>query len=224
MKLITPFFSLLLLASCLEAEDKAPADAKKEAPAAKAMHPAMKDPSKAAEKAPEKFTAVFDTTKGSFEITVNRDWSPLGADRFYNLVKIGYFNDVAFFRAVDGFMVQFGIHGDPAVNEVWKNANIKDDGKAKVSNTPGKVTFAKTGAPNSRSVQFFINYGNNGFLDGQGFTPFGEVSKGMGVVNSLFKGYGERPSSAQGSIQAQGNAFLKKNFPELDYIKSAKLK
>lgn len=184
----------------------------------------MKDPSKAVEKAPDKFTAVFTTTKGEFEISVNREWSPLGADRFYNLIKIGYFQDVAFFRAVDNFMVQFGIHGDPAVNSVWKNANIKDDGKAAVTNAPGKVTFAKTGAPNSRSVQFFINYGNNGFLDNQGFTPFGEVTKGMEIVNSLYKGYGERPSGAQGTIQAQGNAFLKKSFPELDYIKSAKLK
>ena len=227
MKLITPFLSIFLLVSCLEADDKEAA-AQKETPAAKTdakgSHPAMKDPSKAVEKAPDKFTAVFTSTKGDFEITVNREWSPLGADRFYNLVKIGYFQDIAFFRAVEGFMVQFGIHGDPAVNAIWKNANIKDDGKAVVSNEPGRVTFAKTGAPNSRSVQFFVNYKNNGFLDNQGFTPFGEVTKGMEVVNSLYKGYGERPSGAQATIQAKGNAFLKESFPELDYIKSAKLK
>lgn len=228
MKFITPFLSLSLLASCLKADDKE-TTAEKEAPAVakadgNAPHPAMKNPSLATEKAPDKFTAVFTTTKGEFEITVNREWSPLGADRFYNLVKIGYFQDIAFFRAVDNFMVQFGIHGDPAVNSVWKNANIDDDGKAVVSNEPGRVTFAKTGAPNSRSVQFFINYKNNAFLDGQGFTPFGEVSKGMDIVNELYKGYGERPSSAQNTIQTKGNAFLKKSFPELDYIKSAKLK
>lgn len=229
MKLITPFLSFFFLVACTEADDNAATPDKappaSEAPAdGAASHPAMKDPSKAVEKAPEKFTAVFTTTKGEFEITANREWSPLGADRFYNLVKIGYFEDVAFFRAVEGFMVQFGIHGDPAVNNVWKDANIKDDGAAVVSNEPGRVTFAKTGAPNSRSVQFFINYKNNGFLDNQGFTPFGEVTSGMEVVNGLFKGYGERPSGAQGMIQSKGNAFLKKNFPDLDYIKSAKLK
>jgi peptidyl-prolyl cis-trans isomerase A (cyclophilin A) len=235
MKLITPFLSLFFLASCLDADDPSAA-AKTDAPAAaqtesapageatKGPHPAMKDPAQATEQAPAKFTAVFSTTKGDFEITAHREWSPLGADRFYNLVKIGYFEDIAFFRAVEGFMVQFGIHGDPAVNAVWKDANIKDDGNAVVSNEPGRVTFAKTGAPNSRSVQFFINYKHNAFLDNQGFTPFGEVTGGMEVVNSLFKGYGERPSGAQGTIQAQGNAFLKQNFPELDYIKSARLK
>lgn len=226
MKFITPLFSLFLIVSCLDAEEKAaPKTPAAEAAAdGKGPHPALKDPSKAVAKAPETFTAVFDTTKGEFEITVTREWSPLGADRFYNLVKIGYFEDIAFFRAVSGFMVQFGIHGDPAVNAVWKDANIKDDGKAVVSNTPGKVTFAKTGAPNSRSVQFFINFGSNDFLDNQGFTPFGEISKGMEVVNSLYQGYGEAPSSAQGLIQEQGNKFLKGKFPELDYIKSARLK
>ena len=235
MKLIIPFCSLLsifCLASCLDADDKSAAKKEEEeAPAAennaiakKDAHPAMKDPSKAAEKAPPKFTAVFTTTKGDFEIAVTRRWSPSGADRFYNLVKIGYFQDVAFFRAVDNFMVQFGIHGDPAVNDVWKESRVWDDENAGVSNELGRVTFAKTGAPNSRSVQIFINYKNNAFLDHQGFTPFGEVTSGMDVVNSLYKGYGETPSGAQGTIQTQGNAFLKKNFPELDYIKSAKLK
>jgi len=223
MKLITPLFSLFLVISCLDAEEKAPTNADK-TEAAGTAHPAMKDPSQASEKAPDSFTAVFETTKGEFEIKVTREWSPLGADRFYNLVKIGYFEDISFFRAVSGFMVQFGIHGDPAVNKVWKNANIQDDGKAVVSNEPGKVTFAKTGAPNSRSVQFFINYGNNSFLDNQGFTPFGEVTSGMDVVNKLYQGYGEKPSQAQSTIQAQGNKFLKAKFPELDYIKSAKLK
>lgn len=230
MKLITPFLSLFVLASCLDADDKAPAAEKKETPAAaaKEAHPAMKDPSKAVEKAPDKFTAVFTTTKGEFEITVNREWSPLGADRFYNLVKIGYFQDVAFFRVVEGFMVQFGVHGDPAVNKVWKDANIKDDGKAVVTNAPGKVTLARSPGPNSRSVQFFINYGDNGRLDKDGFTPFGEVTKGMDIVKSLYSGYGDGPPYGrgpdQGVLQSQGNAFLKKSFPELDYIKSAKLK
>jgi peptidyl-prolyl cis-trans isomerase A (cyclophilin A) len=223
-KILSSLIPLLLLSSCLSGEDEAQTqDAKPETDSSK-PHPAMKDPSKATEKAPEKFTAVFETTQGKFEITAHREWSPLGADRFYNLVKIGYFEDVAFFRAVKGFMVQFGIHGNPDVNAVWKDANIKDDGEAVVSNEPGRVTFAKTGLPNSRSVQFFINYGDNGRLDSMGFTPFGEVTKGMDVVNSLHQGYGETPSQAQPAIQTQGNEFLKENFPKLDYIKSAKLK
>lgn len=224
MKFITPLLSIFLVVSCLDADEKTTQPAQAPAAADDSAHPAMKNPTKATEKAPESFTAVFDTTKGEFEITVTRKWSPLGADRFYNLVKIGYFQDVAFFRAVSGFMVQFGIHGDPAVNTVWKDANIKDDGEAVVSNEPGRVTFARTGAPDSRSVQFFVNFGNNSFLDKQGFTPFGEISKGMDVVNSLYQGYGEAPSNAQGLIQEQGNKFLKGKFPELDYIKSAKLK
>ena len=232
MKLITPFLSLFLLASCLEADDKAPAATEKAAPAAaadaKGPHPAMKDPSKAVEKAPDSFEVAFETTKGPFEVKVNREWSPLGADRFYNLVKIGYFQDIAFFRVLDGFMAQFGVHGDPDVNAVWKDANINDDGKAVVSNTPGRITFAKTGAPNSRSVQFFINYGANANLDGMGFTPFGEVTKGMEVVKSLYSGYGEGAPRGRGpdqqQLQMQGNPFLKKSFPKLDYIKSAKLK
>ena len=187
----------------------------------------MKAPSKAVEKAPETFKALLTTTKGDIEITVTRKWAPLGADRFYNLVNIGYFSDVAFFRNIGGFMAQFGIHGDPAVNTAWKNANIKDDPKGGVSNSIGKVTFAKTGAPNSRSVQFFINHGDNKNLDGMGFTPFGEVTKGMEVVKKLYSGYGEGAprgrGPSQGRFQAEGNTYLKANFPELDYIKSAKL-
>ena len=210
----------------------------KESPAAKpeqiaesndaaAPHPALKDPSKATEKAPETFKVLFTTTEGDFEVTVTRKWSPKGADRFYNLVKIGYFNDIAFFRVIGGFMAQFGIHGDPKVNTVWRGANIKDDPAAGISNTPGKITFAKTGAPHSRSVQFFINYGNNANLDSMGFTPFGEVSKGMDVVKKVHSGYGEGAprgrGPSQGKFQAEGNAYVKKQFPELDYIKSAKL-
>ncbi|MBK1834920.1 peptidylprolyl isomerase [Roseibacillus ishigakijimensis] len=234
MKLIIPFFSLFLAVSCIKADEKqeskesTPATAETPVLAEGEPHPALKDPSLAKEKAPETFEVVFETTKGEFEVKVNREWSPLGADRFYNLVKIGYFEDIAFFRVIEGFMAQFGIHGDPAVNKVWRDANINDDGKAVVSNTPGRITFAKTGAPNSRSVQFFINYGNNGNLDGMGFTPFGEVTKGMDVVKSIYSGYGEGAPRGrgpdQGMFQAQGNALLKKSFPEMDYIKSAKLK
>ncbi|MEM9080053.1 MAG: peptidylprolyl isomerase [Verrucomicrobiota bacterium] len=226
MKILTSFFSLFLFVSCLKAEEKqetsteAETQTKAEQPQS-GPHPGLKDPSKAAEKAPDTFKALFTTTEGEVEITVTRKWSPQGADRFYNLVKIGYFKDVAFFRVVNGFMAQFGIHGDSSINTAWRGATIKDDPNAGISNTPGKITFAKTGLPNSRSVQFFINYGNNDFLDNQGFTPFGEVTKGMDVVSKLYNGYGERTTQLQGQIMAKGNDFLKSNFPELDYIKSA---
>ncbi|MDE2291691.1 MAG: peptidylprolyl isomerase [Elusimicrobia bacterium] len=184
-------------------------------------------PENAKEKAPETFKALFKTTKGDFTVLVHRDWAPNGADRFYNLVKLGYFQDIAFFRAIDGFMVQFGIAGDPALSAKWRSANIDDDAAAGHSNSRGMVTFATAG-PNTRTTQMFINYKDNSFLDNQGFTPFGEVmGEGMKVIDSLYKGYGEgAPSGAgpdQGRIQREGNAYLKKDFPKLDYIKSAKI-
>ena len=222
MKLITPLLALFCLASCLDADDKAAAKTE-----GKDAHPAMKDPSKATEKAPEEFIAVFETTKGDIEVTVTREWAPAGADRFYNLVKIGYFQDIAFFRVIAGFMGQFGIHGDPAVNELWRDAKIKDDPKADISNSPGRLSFATSG-PDSRTVQLFINLGNNGRLDGMGFTPFGEVTEGMDIMKSIYSGYGEGAPSGRGPsqhlFQAQGNALLKKSFPEMDYIKSARIK
>lgn len=179
--------------------------------------PAFADPSKLTAKAPETFKAQFDTTKGKFVVEVTRSLAPIGADRFYNLVKSGYFKDIGFFRVVSGFMVQFGIHGDPAVSAKWREANISDD-PVKGSNTRGTITFATAG-PNTRTTQLFINYGNNTFLDGQGFSPFGKVIEGMDVVDKINSEYGETPN--QGAIQMQGNAYLKKNFPKLDYIKSA---
>jgi peptidyl-prolyl cis-trans isomerase A (cyclophilin A) len=187
-------------------------------------NPALLDPSLAEEKAPDKFRAKFTTTKGDFVIEVTRDWAPNGADRFYNMVKIGYLNDVAFFRNIEGFMVQFGINGNPKVNGKWREANIKDDRVVK-SNTPGYVTFAQTGRPNSRSTQVFINFGDNARLDGQRFAPFGKVVEGMDVVKSLYNGYGEGAPNGrgpdQGRIQFEGNEYLKKSFPKLDYIKKA---
>jgi|RhiMethySRZTD1v2_1073278.scaffolds.fasta_scaffold12045_9 peptidyl-prolyl cis-trans isomerase A (cyclophilin A) len=173
------------------------------------------------EKAPDTFKAKFETGKGSFVIEVTRAWSPNGADRFYNLVHNGFFDGVKFFRVVDGFMVQFGIHGDPKVSAAWRNATIKDDPVTQ-KNVRGMVTFAKTGAPNSRSTQLFINFvDRNTFLDSQGFSPFGKVIEGMDVVDKLYKAYGETPSQAQMQIQMEGNAFLEKNFPELDSITKA---
>lgn len=188
-----------------------------------AAAPAFSDPSKLTEKAPDTFDAQFDTTKGKFTVEVTRSLAPNGADRFYNLVKSGYFTDVAFFRVVPGFMVQFGISGDPAISAKWREANIPDD-PVKASNTSGTITFATAG-PNTRTTQLFINFGNNTFLDGQGFAPFGKVISGMDVVNKIDGEYGDGPPGGngpnQGLIQMQGNDYLKKNFPNLDYIKSA---
>jgi len=175
------------------------------------------DPAKLTEKSPETFKASFDTTKGKFTIEVTRSLAPNGADRFYNLVKSGYFTDIAFFRVIPGFMCQFGINGDPAVSAKWREASIQDD-PVKSSNARGTITFATAG-PNTRTTQLFINFGNNAGLDGQGFSPFGKVTDGMDVVDKINSESGERPN--QGRIQMEGNAYLKKDFPNLDYIKSA---
>lgn len=177
------------------------------------------DPSKLTEKAPETFKAQFVTTKGNFTVEVTRSLAPNGADRFYNLVRSGFFTDIAFFRVVPGFMVQFGIHGDPAVSAKWREANLTDDA-VKTSNVRGTLTFATAG-PNTRTTQLFINFGNNGGLDGQGFSPFGKVVDGMEVVDKINSDSGENPN--QGAIQQAGNAYLKKEFTNLDYIKSASL-
>lgn len=198
-----------------------------EPPAAKlpeGANPALLDPSKATEKAPDVFKAKFETTQGNFVVEVHRDWAPNGADRFYNLVKIGYLDDVAFFRAIENFMVQFGINGLPEVNAKWMDANIPDD-PVKESNKPGMVTFAQTNAPNSRSTQLFINFKDNSMLDGMRFAPFGKVVEGMDVVNKLYKGYGEGYPQGMGPdqqrVQFEGNKYLKAEFPKLDYVKKA---
>lgn len=192
----------------------------------KGPNPALRNPALADEKAPASFKAKFETTKGDFVVEVTREWSPRGADRFYNLVKIGYFRNIAFFRVIDGFMAQFGMHGDPVIGQNWSAANIQDDPVVK-SNQRGYISFAKTNMPHSRSVQFFINYKDNASLDSYGFSPFGQVIEGMQVVDSVYKGYGEGAPSgsgpSQGRIRAEGNAYLKRDFPKLDYIKKATL-
>jgi peptidyl-prolyl cis-trans isomerase A (cyclophilin A) len=178
----------------------------------------LSKPAALTETAPATFKANFDTSKGTFVIDVHRDWAPIGADRFYNLVKNGFFDDVRFFRVVPNFMVQFGMHGNPAVTSAWRSATLKDD-PVKQSNKLGYVTFAKTSAPNSRGTQLFINYKDNSFLDKDGFAPIGQVTSGMDVVTKINSQYGESPE--QGEITASGNAYLMKSFPRLDFIKSA---
>ncbi len=177
----------------------------------------LRTPSALTEQAPATYKAKFDTSKGAFVIEVHRDWAPKGADRFYNLVKNGFFDDARFFRVVPDFMVQFGIHGDPAIQKNWANANIQDDAKSQ-SNKKGFVTFATRG-PNTRTTQVFVNFKDNGFLDAQGFTPFGQVVSGMEIVEHINSQYGEKPN--QGSIQSEGNAYLNKDFPKLDFVKKA---
>ncbi len=182
----------------------------------------LMDPTKLTAKAPETFKARFDTTKGTFILEVHRDWSPNGVDRFYNLVKNGYYDGVKFFRVVPGFVVQWGIHGDPSIATKWLKSNIPDDA-VKESNKRGYITYAKSNAPNSRSVQLFINLADNTNLDAMGFAPFGKVIEGMDVVGKLFDGYAEGLTSLQGRIAEEGNAFLEKNYPELDTIKRASI-
>src|SRR5579883_579201 len=155
---------------------------KPQGPLASVVHPDLLDPSKGTAKAPDVFMAKFTTTKGDFVIEVHRDWAPNGADRFYNLVRLGYYDDTRFFRAVDGFMVQFGISGDPAVNAKWQNDGFPDD-PVKQSNKRGFVTFAQRNTPNSRSTQVFINTVDNARLDPMRFAPFGQVVQGLEVVD-----------------------------------------
>lgn len=187
---------------------------------------ALSDPAAATEQAPETFRVVFDTTKGSFVASCTREWAPNGADRFYNLVKIGYFDDVAFFRVVSSprpFVAQFGLHGNPAVNAKWQGANIAPD-PVKESNVRGKITFAMAGSPDTRSTQLFINLGNNTSLDAMGFAPLCEIdASGMKVADLLHGGYGEDVTDKQGRIMKEGNAYLKSAYPALDYIKTARL-
>ncbi len=182
-------------------------------------------PAGATAQAPATYKARFTTSKGDFVVQVTRAWAPLGADRFYNLVKGGYYDGVRFFRIVSGFMAQFGIHGDPAVSAQWKDANIKDDPRTQ-SNKRGYVTFATSG-PDSRTTQVFLNLVDNERLDGMGFSPFGQIVEGQEIVDKLFSGYGEGAprgqGPAQGKIQAEGNAYLEKDFPNLDYVKTAKI-
>jgi peptidyl-prolyl cis-trans isomerase A (cyclophilin A) len=196
------------------------------APLAHVTHPDLLDPAKATAKAPEVYKAKFTTTKGDFVVEVHRDWSPNGADRFYNLVSSGFYDDTRFFRVVDGFMVQWGISGDPQVSTKWQNAGIPDD-PVKGSNTRGMMTYAMSGAPNSRTTQVFINLVDNARLDAMRFAPFAKVVTGMEVVDQLYKGYGEgAPGGAgpnQGQIQAQGNAYLDAKFPRLDGVKHAEI-
>ncbi|MCA9589698.1 MAG: peptidylprolyl isomerase [Myxococcales bacterium] len=216
----TLFASTTLLYGCNSCGSSTPDPASSSATSA-----ALSDPSLANEQAPAKYRAKFTTTKGVFVVEVERALAPAGADRFFNLVKCGFFDGTKFFRAVDGFMVQWGIHGTPSVASAWRKARIQDD-PVKSSNTRGAITFAMAG-PNTRTTQVFISFGDNSRLDPDGFASFGKVVEGMDVVDSLYKGYGEGAPRGrgpdQGRIQQEGNAYLDAEFPKLDAVKHAEI-
>jgi peptidyl-prolyl cis-trans isomerase A (cyclophilin A) len=214
-------FTSLVLCSALLAQapaSKSPAT-KPGTPAAK---PSLLNPASLHAKAPDLFKVQFMTTRGDFVAEIHRDQAPVGVDRFYNLVKNGFFTNAAFFRVVVSprpFIVQFGLNANPAVNKAWEDAKIKDD-PVMGSNTRGTLVFATAG-PNTRTTQLFINLNNNAPLDASGFAPFGTITDGMDVVDKIFPGYAERPD--QQRITEEGDAYLVKNFPMIDKIKLAKI-
>jgi peptidyl-prolyl cis-trans isomerase A (cyclophilin A) len=173
--------------------------------------------------APAIFKVKFETSQGDFVVESQREWAPLGVDRFYNLVKNGYYDGICFFRVISGFMAQFGIHGDPKVTAAWRQERIQDD-PVKQSNKRGYISYAMAG-PSTRTTQLFINYADNSKLDQLGFAPIGRVVEGMDVVDRLYAGYGEGAPQGkgpnQGRLQTEGNAYLTKDFPQLDCIKKA---
>ena len=184
-------------------------------------------PDRLVEVAPETFRVRFETTKGEFLVEVNRSWAPNGADRFYNLVKNGYYHGVYFYRVMAGFMAQFGTHGEPQVQVRWKDATIDDDPVLE-SNTRGTLTYAKTNRRNSRTTQLFINYRDNSRLDADGFAPIGRVIEGMEVVDQLHAGYGDTADQGGNGpdtrhMSFEGNKYLEENFPDMDHVVSATL-
>lgn len=218
-------FALALLATACRGGERRDAAAARSSDSPADGAAAFANPTSAAmsERAPATFRARFETSDGDFVIEVQRDWAPRGADRFYNLVRSGYYDRVRFFRVISGFMAQFGVHGDPRVAAQWREQRIGDD-PVRQSNTRGMVSFATAG-PNTRTTQLFINYGDNSRLDGMGFSPFGRVVEGMDVVDRLHAGYGEGAPAGRGPsqdrIQAEGNAYLEREFGELDYVRRA---
>jgi len=222
-KLLTTFFAMILTTGILWGQPRAQETAANPASQRPAPRISLLNPSYFKEQAPATFKAKFTTTKGDFVVEVTRAWAPLGADRFYNLVKNHFFDGAAFFRVLPGFVAQFGLSANPQVSRVWASAAIKDDPVTQ-SNRQGFLTFATAG-PNTRTTQLFINLADNQNLDGMGFAPFGKVTEGMEVVQQFYSGYGEGAPGGngpnQGRITNEGKAYLDKNFPLLDSIKTA---
>lgn len=221
--------SALFLVSSLPAQSPAPAaspvppqaSAPAKAPASEYDRTLLK-PALLKEKAPDTFQVKFETTRGDFTMDVTRAWAPNGVDRFYNLVRHHFYDNMVIFRVVPNFVVQFGISSYPPVNSAWRGDTITDD-PVKQSNKRGYVTFAMAG-PNTRTTQIFISFKDNSFLDSKGFTPFATVNKdGMKVVEKLYDQYADAPTNEQGAIQTEGKAYLDKHYPKLDVIKHATL-
>ncbi len=201
-------FGCLLLCGCSQTSETKSAEPAKTSPPAHA---------------PDQYRVNLATSKGPVTVEVTRDWSPRGADHFYELVKAGYYDGDRFYRVVPRFVVQFGINGDPKVSQLWSALRIPDD-PVKQKNRKGTVTFATSG-PVSRTTQVFINMRDNLVLDRQGFAPFGIVTSGMDVLEHLYGGYGDIPPRGAGpdgvQIERQGNVYLDNHFPRLDFIKKA---
>jgi peptidyl-prolyl cis-trans isomerase A (cyclophilin A) len=220
---------LLLVSGVAFAQAPAPAKPAPAKPGAakakKAAAPSrLLNPAALKARAPESFQVTFETTKGPLLLEVHRGWAPLGADRFYNLVRNGFFTNVSFYRVLKGSLVQFGAHPDPKVAAAWSRSPISDD-PVKQSNTRGRISFAM-GGPNTRTTQVFINMRDNSGYDGMGFAPFGEVIEGMEVVDTFYSGYGDveeqgGPGPSQQRVGREGKAYLDKSFPNLDSILSA---
>ena len=209
---------LTLAVGCSDAKPPAP-PAPTPAPAPVSTDP-LKDPQhpEATKQAPAEYKVRFTTSRGDFLVLVKREWAPLGADRFYNLVKLGFYDSCRYFRVVPDFVVQFGLNGDPRVSAPWRAAPIPDDPAGKQTNARGTITFATSG-PNSRTTQVFLNFKDNPRLDGMGFAPFGRVIAGMDSVDEINPEYREQPN--QGRIEAEGNPYLMKEYPRLDFIVKA---
>lgn len=209
--------ALLFLGGCSQAEDREEAEREAEAE----VNPLLfADRIQARGPAPATFRVRFETDAGEFVVEVRREWAPRGADRFHQLVRAGFFDDVRIYRAVDNFMAQFGLHGDPQVNYVWRDEILEDD-PVRESNVRGRLAFAKNG-PHSRTTEIFVSFKDNSYLDDMGFAPFAEVVQGMEAVDAIHTGYGDGPPSGTGPygamIQARGNAYLDETFPELTRI------
>jgi len=219
--------SIVLTAATAAAQTATKPAPKPAAPAAAAPKPAapapnrLLNPAALTAKAPETFKVKFDTTKGAVVLELHRDWAPKGVDRFYNMTRNGFFTGARFFRVIPNFMAQFGINGDPAVNDAWEKARLADDPPNSKSNVRGILTYGTTGQPNSRGTQLFINYKDNSYLDKQGFVPIGEVVEGMEVADMLYADYGAAPQNEQNTLVSQGNKYMQTKYPKLDYIKTA---
>ena len=182
----------------------------------------LKNPAALNEQAPATYRARFETSQGVFVIEAHRDWAPNAADRFYNLVKNGFYDNARFFRVLSGFMAQFGLNADPDIQRAWTYAGLPDE-PTKQSNTRGSVSFARESGPNSRYTMVFINYKDNSYLDGEGFPPFGQVVTGMDIVEKLYSGYGRTNVPDQRRITSEGNAYLAAEYPKLDVITRASI-